>query len=246
MKINYNVSAVVANAALTVNEKKFNVSTERLSTGYKVNHAKENPSGIAIAKRMNAQLKGLSQSKDNASTAVSVVSTAEGALTEIQSMIQRMNELSVQAATGTKTDSDRESIQEEIKELKEEIERMKAEAEANAEADKKEKERIDKLNQADSLIFSTENQLKDLGDKIPADKKAPIEAALQKLKDAHKAQDLAGIDAASAELQSAFQAASAEMYAQTGAQAGPNAGQANTQNGGKNDNVQDADFEEVK
>ena len=127
-----------------------------------------------------------------------------------------------------------------------EIKRMKDEAAANAEADKKEKERIDKLNQADSLIFSTENQLKDLGDKIPADKKAPIEAALQKLKDAHKAQDLAGIDAASAELQSAFQAASAEMYAQTGAQAGPNAGQANNQNGGKNDNVQDADFEEVK
>ena len=131
MKINYNVSAVVANAALTVNEKKFNVSTERLSTGYKANHAKENPSGIAIAKRMNAQLKGLSQSKDNASTAVSVVSTAEGALTEIQSMIQRMNELSVQAATGTKTDSDRESIQAEIKELKEEIERMKNDTEFN-------------------------------------------------------------------------------------------------------------------
>lgn len=131
MKINYNVSAVVANAALTVNEKKFNFSTERLSTGYKVNHAKENPSGIAIAKRMNAQLKGLSQSKDNASTAVSVVSTAEGALTEIQSMIQRMNELSVQAATGTKTDSDRESIQAEIKELKEEIERMKNDTEFN-------------------------------------------------------------------------------------------------------------------
>ena len=134
---------------------------------------------------------------------------------------------------------------------KEEIDRMKAEAEANAEADKKEKERIDKLNQADSLIFSTENQLKDLGDKIPADKKAPIEAALQKLKDAHKAQDLAGIDAASAELQAAFQAASAEMYAQTGgAQAGPNAGQANnnaSQGSSKNnDNVQDADFEEVK
>ena len=136
---------------------------------------------------------------------------------------------------------------------KEEIDRMKAEAEANAEADKKEKERIDKLNQADSLIFTTENQLKDLGDKIPADKKAPIEAALQKLKDAHKAQDLAGIDTASAELQTAFQAASAEMYAQTGAQggaqAGPNAGQANngqSSNSKNNDNVQDADFEEVK
>ena len=136
---------------------------------------------------------------------------------------------------------------------KEEIDRMKAEAEANAEADKKEKERIDKLNQADSLIFTTENQLKDLGDKIPADKKAPIEAALQKLKDAHKAQDLAGIDAASAELQTAFQAASAEMYAQTGAQggaqAGPNADQANngqSSNSKNNENVQDADFEEVK
>lgn len=109
------------------------------------------------------------------------------------------------------------------------------------------------MNQADSLIFTTENQLKDLGDKIPADKKAPIEAALQKLKDAHKAQDLAGIDAASAELQTAFQAASAEMYAQTGAQggaqAGPNAGQANngqSSNSKNNENVQDADFEEVK
>ena len=137
---------------------------------------------------------------------------------------------------------------------KEEIEKMKAEAEANAEADKKEREKIDKLNQADSLIFQTETQLKELGDKLPADKKAPIETALQKLKDAHKAQDMATIDSAMAELNTAFQAASAEMYAQSGAQggaqAGPdmNAGQANPgQNNGKqDDNVQDADFEEVK
>lgn len=136
---------------------------------------------------------------------------------------------------------------------KEEIDRMKAEAEANADADKKERERVDKLNQADSLIFSTENQLKDLGDKLPADKKAPIEAALQKLKDAHKAQDLAGIDAASAELQTAFQAASAEMYAQTGNAQGAQGGQQSNTNGGAqgnagqgSDNVQDADFEEVK
>ena len=136
---------------------------------------------------------------------------------------------------------------------KEEIDRMKAEAEANADADKKERERVDKLNQADSLIFSTENQLKDLGDKLPADKKAPIEAALQKLKDAHKAQDLAGIDAASAELQTAFQAASAEMYAQTGNAQGAQGGQQANANGGAqgnagqgSDNVQDADFEEVK
>ena len=107
---------------------------------------------------------------------------------------------------------------------KEEIERMKAEAEANAEADRKEREKVDKLNQADSMIFQTENQFKDLGDKLPADKKAPIEAALQKLKDAHKAQDLAAVDAAMNELNTAFQAASAEMYAQTGGQAGPQPG----------------------
>ena len=128
---------------------------------------------------------------------------------------------------------------------------MKAEATANAEADKKEREKVDKLNQADSMIFTTENQLKDLGDKLPADKKAPIEAALQKLKDAHKAQDLAAIDSAMSELNTAFQAASAEMYAQSGAQgsagAQGNAGQqANNNQGKQGDNVQDADFEEVK
>ena len=132
---------------------------------------------------------------------------------------------------------------------KEEIERMKAEAEANAEADKKEREKIDKLNQADSMIFQTENQLKELGDKLPADKKAPIEAALQKLKDAHKAQDLAAIDASMAELNTAFQAASAEMYAQSGAQGGAqqgaNAGGQQANQGSKED-IQDADFEEVK
>ena len=136
---------------------------------------------------------------------------------------------------------------------KEEIEKMKAEAEANAEADKKEREKIDKLNQADSVIFQTENQLKELGDKLPADKKAPIEAALQKLKDAHKAQDLSAIDTAMAELNTAFQAASAEMYAQSGAQggaqAGPGAGagqQANQGSSNNKEDIQDADFEEVK
>lgn len=140
---------------------------------------------------------------------------------------------------------------------KEEIERMKAEAEANAEADKKEREKIDKMNQADSMIFQTENQLKELGDKLPADKKAPIEAALQKLKDAHKAQDVAAVDAVMAELNAAFQAASAEMYANAGAQQSQSAGassqgtsdnqsSSNTTNKGNGDNVQDADFEEVK
>ena len=135
-----------------------------------------------------------------------------------------------------------------------EVKRMKEEAAANAEADKKEKERIDKLNQADSMIFQTEKQLKDLGDKIPADKKAPIEAALSKLKEAHKAQDIAGVDAAMAELNNVFQAASQEMYnaqnAQGGAQAGGAnfGGQANNNAGNNNgkDNVTDVDFEEVK
>ena len=135
---------------------------------------------------------------------------------------------------------------------KEEIDRMKAEAEANAEADKKERERVDKLNQADSMIFQTENQLKELGDKIPADKKAPIEAALNKLKEAHKSQDLAAVEAATAELNNAWQAASAQMYQQgaqpgaeqPGAQAGPQPGANSSDN--KKDDIQDADFEEVK
>ena len=135
-----------------------------------------------------------------------------------------------------------------------EVKRMKEEAAANAEADKKEKERIDKLNQADSMIFQTEKQLKDLGDKIPADKKAPIEAALNKLKEAHKAQDIAGVDAAMAELNNVFQAASQEMYNAQNAQGGTQAGGANfggqaNNNAGNNngkDNVTDVDFEEVK
>ena len=133
-----------------------------------------------------------------------------------------------------------------------EINRMKAEAQANAEADKKERERVDKINEADSMIFQTENQLKELGDKIPADKKAPIEAALNKLKEAHKAQDIAAIDAAKAELNTAFQAASADMYNQAGAQPGAdaqgqqtNGAQQNTSSN-SNDDIQDADFEEVK
>ena len=134
-----------------------------------------------------------------------------------------------------------------------EVKRMKEEAQANAEADKKEKERIDKLNQADSMIFQTEKQLKDLGDKLPADKKAPIETALNKLKEAHKAQDIAGIDAAMAELNSVFQAASQEMYnaqnGQGGAQPGPDFVQQDGGNAGNNKQdggVTDVDFEEVK
>ena len=125
----------------------------------------------------------------------------------------------------------------------EEIKRMKAEAEANAAADKAEREKVDKLNQADSMIFTTENFLKDNADKIPADQKPAIETALQQLKDAHKAQDLAAIDTATAALNQAVQAASAQMYGQGGPQAGAQGAQ---QEGPKADDIQDADFEEVK
>ena len=138
----------------------------------------------------------------------------------------------------------------------EEIKRMKAEAEANAAADQKEKERIDKLNQADAIIFQTEKQLSELGDKIPADKKAAIEAAVAKLKDAHKAQDIAAIDAAIKEINDTFGAAqqdilNAQAQAQSNAgaqgnpfQGGQPGGNAGTQSG--DDHVTDVDFEEVK
>ena len=130
-----------------------------------------------------------------------------------------------------------------------EINRMKAEAEQNAAADKAEREKIDKMNQADSMIFTTENFLKDNGDKIPADKKPGIEQALQQLKDAHKAGDVAAIDSAINNLNTVMQAASQQMY-QGGQQAGPQGAQGGQQaQQGANDgaqDVQDADFEEVK
>lgn len=135
------------------------------------------------------------------------------------------------------------------------IKRMKEEAAANADADAKEKERIDKLNHADSLIFQTEKQLSEFGDKLPADKKAPIEAALAKLKEAHKAQDIAAIDAATNELNTVFHAASQEMYNaqnQAGGQGQPGQdfgqGGASGNQGPSNDDggVTDVDFEEVK
>jgi molecular chaperone DnaK len=130
---------------------------------------------------------------------------------------------------------------------KEEVEKMKAEAKANESTDKAAREKVDKINQADSLIFQTEKQLKEFGDKLPADKKAPIETALNKLKDAQKSQDIAAIDAAVAEMNNAWTAASEEMYKatqQTGGQPGAEAGGQQPNSGGEN--VTDAEFEEVK
>ncbi|WP_121357084.1 molecular chaperone DnaK [Flavisolibacter nicotianae] len=135
---------------------------------------------------------------------------------------------------------------------KEEIEKMKTEAAANADKDKAEKEKVEKINQADSLIFQTEKQLKEYGEKIPADKKAPIENALNKLREAHKSQDIAQIDAAVTEMNNAWTAASEELYkatqgaggAQPGDQGAESAGQQGA--GGTGENVTDAEFEEVK
>ncbi len=135
---------------------------------------------------------------------------------------------------------------------KEEIEKMKADAKANETADKTEREKVDKINQADSLVFQTEKQLKEYGDKIPADKKGAIETALSKLKDAHKAQDLAAIDTAMSEMNTAWTAASEEIYkAQAaGAQPGPDPANGGAQPGPETSNseskVEDVPFEEVK
>ncbi len=131
----------------------------------------------------------------------------------------------------------------------EEIQKMKADAEANADADKEAKERIDKLNSADALVFQTEKQLKEFGDKIPEEKKSEIEVGLEELKTAHKSEDIAAIDAAMEKLNASWQKASEDMYKDAGADgqtppnAGPEAGNGGAQGG--DDEVTDVDFEEV-
>ena len=133
----------------------------------------------------------------------------------------------------------------------EEIKRMKDEAAANADADRREKERADKVNEADAVVFQTEKQLGEFGDKIPADKRSQIEAAVSRLKDAQKASDLAAIDSAIKEIETLFGAVqqdilNAQAQAQQGAQAGPNPGAGQPQGGNPDDHVTDVDFEEVK
>ena len=124
MKINYNVSAMVAHRALTQNDRSLSTSLEKLSTGYKINHAKDNASGLAMAKRMNAQIRSLDTANQNANDGVSAIDIAEGALSEITEMIQRMSELAVKASNGTMTDTDRENINDEIEQLAAEVERV--------------------------------------------------------------------------------------------------------------------------
>lgn len=131
MKINYNVSAMLANNALANNDNLLAKSLERLSSGLKINHAKDNPAGLAMANRMNAQLEGLSKASRNASDGVSVIETADGAMTEISEMLQRLNELAIKSANGVESDSDRDVIQDEVIQLTQEITRVAESTEFN-------------------------------------------------------------------------------------------------------------------
>lgn len=131
MRINYNVSAMLANNALANNDNLLAQSLERLSSGLKINHAKDNPAGLAMAKRMNAQIEGVSIAGQNASDGISVIEIADGALGEVSDMLQRMNELAVKSANGIMTEQDRETIQEEIAQLKEEVVRISETTEFN-------------------------------------------------------------------------------------------------------------------
>lgn len=124
MRINYNATAMMAVNALNKNDENLSVSTGKLSSGYKINRAKDNPSGYAMSRRMKAQLEGLEQAKENSSRGISVVKTIDGALSEVHDMLQRMNELSIKAANGPLSDNDRELIDEEVQKLKDEVQRI--------------------------------------------------------------------------------------------------------------------------
>jgi len=131
MRINYNVSAMLSNNALANNDTRLADALERLSSGLKINHAKDNPAGLAIAKRMNAQIEGLNVASQNSSDGVSIIETADGAMSEIAEMLQRINELSVQACNGSNSEAELENIQAEVAQLKDEISRISDTTEFN-------------------------------------------------------------------------------------------------------------------
>lgn len=132
MRINYNVSSIIARNALNNNDMRLSASTQRLSSGYKINSAKDDAAGLAISRKMNAQIKSLQQANRNANDGLSVVNTADGAMSEMHDILQRMNELSIQAANGTNADSDREQIQLEIDQLVQELDRIADTTQFNA------------------------------------------------------------------------------------------------------------------
>ncbi|MCR4740520.1 MAG: flagellin [Lachnospiraceae bacterium] len=132
MKVNSNIQAMIASNVLKSNESRFSASSERMSSGYKINRAKDNPAGMAITNRMHSQIESLNRANQNSSNAVNVIQTAEGALSEIQDMLQRMKELTIQAANGTNTTADREAIHSEVDQLTKEIQRISKQTEYNS------------------------------------------------------------------------------------------------------------------
>ena len=124
MRINYNATAMMAVNALNKNDENVSVSTGKLSSGYKINRAKDNPSGYAMSRKMRAQLDGLMQARDNSDTGVNIIKAVDGALSEVHDMLQRLNELAIKGANGPLSDGDRELIDEEMQKLKEEIQRI--------------------------------------------------------------------------------------------------------------------------
>lgn len=131
MKISFNASAVLANNSLTRNDNRLQDSLARLSSGLKIVNAKDNPSGLAMSKRMNAQIEGINQATQNSGDGISIIEIADGTLSEIHDILQRINELAVKSSTGTLTDDDRKMINDEAQQLMEEVERMANEAEFN-------------------------------------------------------------------------------------------------------------------
>ncbi len=131
MKINSNIQAMITNNVLSRNENELSKASEKLSSGYRINSAKDNPAGMAITNRMNSQIRSLNKANQNSKNAKNAIATAEGALSEIQNMVQRMTELAVKAANGTNTSADRSAIQKEVDALKEEIKRVAGETEYN-------------------------------------------------------------------------------------------------------------------
>lgn len=211
MRINYNVSAMLSNNALSNNDNLLAKSLERLSSGLKINHAKDNPAGLAMAKRMNAQIEGVYIAGQNASDGVSVIETVDGALSEVSDMLQRMNELAIKASNGTMTEDDRATIQDEMTQLADEITRISDTTEfngqklLNGEFDRKGYTNVEgvkvstysadvpaKVYTIDSLSVYTEEvdgiQVTkvedgyDLGEEFPADTKAEIQDNLLTLK----------------------------------------------------------------
>ena len=134
MRIGTNVAAMVANNALQKSQNNLSTSIERLSSGYKINGSKDDAAGCAISEKMRAQIKGLNQAENNTKDGVSVISTAEGAINEIQSMLTRLKELSVQAANDVNSDDEREAIQKEIDQINKEIDRISDETEFNTQS----------------------------------------------------------------------------------------------------------------